>query len=378
MRKMKKLLVLLTLMVAVFGFTAGAFAAFGDPICVSCKGALRNVPLYTAATQTTAACLGFDYDLNSAVDGYCSYTALNKYKAIFAVCNCDIAQASKLVPGFRVAVRMEILVNGLSGARGAYWSGTGVPAAITFENYITATAACAGVTQSKSFGAPIFYKADGTTSVAAAALSVDTTCTVPASAQSTILTTPFGAASGYVLTLADVNLSYWWIDIPPIRIDPAVAKAGDIISVKIQIFDATQTPICPSCIIPLCGCTIDVAQVGCTTSTTSSLRFPYFTSLTATDFWNGIAIGNATTTLGSCTLIAYEKGGTTTGTATVAVPAKGLFVDLLENMTFTGTRTGGVPVYIDATCNYGGSFGFGMMVNDTVAGSGASMGYIVP
>lgn len=375
---MKKLLVLATLMVAIFGFTAGAFAAFGDPICSSCKGALRNVPLATAPDQTTASCTGFDYDLNSSVDGYCAFSALNKYKAIFAVCNCELSQASKLVPGFRVAVRMEILVNGLSGERGAYWSGTGVPASINFMNYLTQPAACAAPVsdQVKTFGAPIFYRGDGTTSISAASLVTDTTCTVPSGSRSTILTTGFGPAAGYLITLADVNLAYWWMDIPPIRIDPGVVKEGDIISVFIQIFDATQTPVCPSCIVPLCGCTIDVARVGCTQTQTTTLRFPYFTSLTEGQYMNGFVLGNPNTAAGSCALTAHELDGST-GTVTVAVPAKGLFVSTLDDTTqmpWAGTGLGGVSLYIDATCNYGGAFGFAQIFD----GAGVSAGYKVP
>jgi len=372
---MKKFFVLATLMVAIFGFSAGAFAAFGDPICTGCKGALRNVPIYTAAVQTTATCFGFDFDLNTAADGYCAWSALNNYKAIFAVCNCEITQAAKLVPGFRLAVRMEILVNGQAGERGAYWSGTGVPGTINFMNFTTQALACAALpaAQVKTFGTPIFYRGDGSTSVAAAALTTDTTCTVPAGARSTILTTPFGAAQGYLITLADVNVPYFWIDVPPIRIDPKVIAAGAIISVNIQLFDATQTPVCPSCIIPLCGCTIDVAQVGCTAAVSTTLLYPYFTSLTAGDYWNGIAIGNPTSSAGSCTITAYEKDGSQ-GTATVAVPGNALFVDVLQNITFAGTGLGGVPLYLSATCNYGGAFGFGMMSNP----AGASMGYKVP
>ena len=368
---MKKLVVLVTLMVAVFGFSAGAFAAFGDPICLSCKGPLRNVPIYTAAEQTTLSCTDFDYDMNSSADGYCEYKSNNNYRLIFAVCNCELSQAAKLVDGFRVAIRMEILVNGQSGARGAYWSGPAVTN-IIFNNYLTQSAACAATVaeQTKTFGAPVFYLADGATSVPT--LVTDPTCTVPDDQKSTILRTPQGAAAGYLITLADVNLAYWWIDVPPIRIDPAAVTAGDVISVKVSLYDATLQPVCPDCVVPICECTIDVARVGCTSSSTSSLTFPYFTSLTAGDYWNGIVIANPNSEAGSCDLTAYEIDGSV-GTATVAVPAKSMFVNTLESMTWTGSGLGDVACYIKASCNYGGAFGFFMMSNGT-----ASMGTKVP
>lgn len=371
---MKKFLVLITLMVAIFGFSAGAFAAFGDPICLSCKGTLRNVPLSTIATQGSSSCTGFDYDLNSAADGYCVYSALNNYRAIFAVCNCELSQAAKLIPGFRVAIRMQILVNGQAGALGAYWSGTGAVAAMNFQSFATQAAACAALpaTRVKSFGAPTYYLSDGSTSVPV--LIADPTCTVPAAQKATILRTAFGAGQGYLIDATDVNMPYWYLDIPPIRIDPAAFVGNELISVKISLFDATQTPVCPDCIVPICECTIDVARVGCSASVSTTLMFPYFSSLTAGEYFNGIVIGNPNSTAGSCTLTAYEKDGST-GTATVAVPAKGQFVDVLENLTFTGTGLGGVPCYISASCNYGSAFGFAQIFSTA---TGVSAGYKVP
>jgi len=376
---MKKLLVLLTLMVAIFGFTAGAFCALGDPICNSCKGALRNVPCPAAVGQAGACAIkGFDYDdavANAAAGttGYCNVLGgLENYRAIFNICNC--ANAAVFIPGKSVAVRMEILVNGLTGERGAYFSGTAVPATMDFDTFANSTAACAGVLpHAKTFGAPSFWRGDGTTAVLPAALGVDTVCAIAAASRATILTTP---ASVYTVLAADGPS--WWIDIPPVRIDPTVLKNGELISIKVSLYDPTlPLPICPSCIQTICDCTIDIAQVCCTAvAPTSMLNFPYFTSLTTGDFWNGIAIANSSAAAGTCALTAHLKTGVI-GTATVAVPAGGMFVDLLENITWAGAGLGGVPCYISAVCSWGGltpAFGFAMMANKTHD----SMGYKVP
>ena len=171
--------------------------------------------------------------------------------------------------------------------------------------------------------------------------------------------------------------SYWRIDVPPIRIDPAVLHNDEIISVRVDIYDPTAaTPICPVCVACLCTCEIQVAKVCCAgPAPSTALTFNYFTSLT-----------RATTGTGSPSPIRLQwpvrcdPDGTRTGwqcgTTTVSVPAGcGLFVDMLENLTWTGTGLGGVPRYITANCNFGCVvFGFGMMAN----GSGASMGYKVP
>jgi hypothetical protein len=374
MLKMKKLLVLITLMVAVFGFTAGAFCAVGDPICTNCKGALRNVDCPAATGQGGACAInGFDYDNNAAnavaTHGYCAAIGgLEKYKAIFAICNC--VNGAQFVAGKPIAVREEILVNGLTGERGAYWSGTGVPGTILWDDFATSTAACAAAAQARNFGAPVFFRGDGTTVVAAAALITDTTCAVPNAGRSTILTTP---ASLDVVIAGDGP--YWWIDIPPVRIDPTVLKNGEIVSVKISIYDPTlPLPICPACMVTICDCTIDIAQVCCTAAApTTVLTFPYFTSLTAGDYWNGISISNPTALASTCTLVAREKDGSV-GTATVTVPANAMFSDILPNITWAGTGLGGSPCYITATCNYVGAFGFGMLAN----GHSDSMGYKVP
>jgi len=382
---MKKLLVLLTLMVAIFGFTAGAFSA---DVCTSCKGALRNVPCPSAAAQASVTCTEFDYDLNSpaaqqaanVADGYCLTVVgaanPNNYRAIFAICNC--ANAAKFIVGQAVAAKMTILVNGMSGALGAYWSQIAATPAIVFDTHTTAALACAitahgnvgvGAGQSVSsgtFGAPSWFLSDGTTPAVPLATTV---CTVPAANQATVMTTP---ASAYVV--AGTEGPYWWIDVPPIRIDPAVLKNGELVSVKIELYDPTApVPICPACVVSLCDCTIPVAQVCCAAAVSTTLSFPYFTSLTAGDFWNGISISNPTAAAGSCVLTAYEKDGSV-GTATVAVGAKSMFVDLLENIVWAGTGLGGVQCYMTAVCNYGGAFGFAMMAN----GVHDSMGYKVP
>jgi len=362
---MKKILVLLTVMVAFFGFTAGAFAV----TCEQCKCELRDIPCPTA-TQVAPACVGFDYDLHTALDGYCTPgDPTNNCRLIYPICDC--ANASWFAPGKNVGVKMTILVNGMSGERGAYWSGTGVPGAIAFEPYATYTAACAVGALAHSFGVPNFWDSTGAGAIAPAALTVDTTCTVPVGSRATILTTPVG----YVIVLADSGKPHWRIDVPPIRIDPAVIASGSKIAVKVELYDVTAIPgVCPACVGCLCDCTIDVAVVCCSVGApVTTLNFPYFADLTdALGWWNGIAINNPSAAAGSCTLTAHEKNGNV-ATATVSVPAGGQFVSLLQDMTWAGA-TGGISANVTAVCNYLGATGFAMMSNY----GGDSMGYKVP
>lgn len=374
---MKKILVLLTMMVMVFGITAAAYSA--DVCPPLCKGGIRDIPCLAGADQgATCTNGGFDFDANLGgtppADGYCTFSAANNYRLIYEICNC--AESAKFKEGLHVAVKMTILVNNMDGARGAYWSdapGLLQPDTIGFSDYTTDKAACADLgALAHDFGAPTYYLSDGTTVGVPLAT---TACTVPAANRATILKTP---APGYILPAGIAGMgNYWRIDVPPIRIDPAVVPAGAKISVRVELFDPTaDVGICPTCIECLCECTIDVAITCCAVGpVTTTLRFPYFTDLTgASGWWNGIVITNPSAAAGSCTLTANEKNGNV-ATATVAVPAGGLFVSLLENITWAGA-TGGLPVFITATCDYGNktpATGFAMMSDY----GGASMGYIV-
>jgi len=370
---MKRLLVLLTVMVAVLFFTAGAFA---QTVCTSCKGTLREIPCPVGAVQGAACTLSeFDYDINSfppallVPDGYCSTAVgtagVNNYRAIFHICDCP--DPTVFTAGLNLQVRYEILVNGLSGANGAYWSGTAPPATLNFNTAASTTLACGLAAQPLTFGAYVggsFFQSDGAT-VATPLAGV--ACTVGAANRATIWLS--NAATPYVVT--GLEGSYWWFDIPPIRISTNQIQAGDVISVQIRLIDVLGASICAEC--TLCDCTIEVARVCCSgVAPTTMLTFNYFTSLAAGDYWNGMAIANNTGTAGTCVLTARQLGGGAC-TATVTVPANGLVVDLLENMTWTGT-VNGAPCFIIGNCDYAGAFGFGMMAN----GAHDSMGYATP
>jgi hypothetical protein len=360
--KMKKLLVVLTLMVVVLVFSAGAFAQ----VCTNCKGTLRNVPCPVAAAQAVAACGEFDYDLNTALDGYCTFSGLNNYRAIFHICDCPDPTA--FIAGLVLDVRMTILVNGVAGAHGAYWSGiAATPANINFDTAATAALACAIAAHAgppSAFLGTLYFLSDGVTASVPLATAA---CPVPAANQATVMLADNAGVGGYTVTGAEG--SYWWIDIPQIRIDPAVIASGAIVSVRIELIDHAAAGICPTCSI--CECTIEVARACCAAAAPAgNLRFPYFTSLTAGTWWNGISIINPTAAAGTATLTAFVQDGTM-DTAVVAVPAQGVFVDLLSNITWAGTGTGGLPCYIAVLTDYAGPDGFAMIANGS-----ESMGYL--
>lgn len=278
---MKKLLVLFTVMVAVFGFSTGAFAAWGDPICESCKGCdLGNIPC--AGEQDT--CGDFDYDFRS---GYCGFGDYDNCRAIFNICNCE--DPTDFDAGETIGIRMTVLVDGAPGENGAYWS-LGASAAVDFNAYNSAAAACAGTVQDRTFGAGEFLRYSDGVIIPGGSLIGDPTCTVPPAAQATVILTD--EAAGYTITAQDAldKMSHWWIDIAPIRIDPAVVQSGQVISVMIELLNQESGGICADC-TPVCECIIDVAIVCCDTATTYSMTFPYV--LPGEAGWNtGIVVSN--------------------------------------------------------------------------------------
>lgn len=363
---MKKIMVLLTVLVTALVFSTGAFA---DP-CSTCKCPLRNIPCPVGG-QIAATCFEFDYDLNTALDGYCTFNAANNCRAILKVCDC-LPDPTAFVASLDVGVTMTILVNGLPGDRGAYWSnstgaaGTG----IAWDHGVTQALACGLAAQTLNFGPEVYYLSDEVTVVAPAALPVDPACTVAAGSRATILVaSSTSALSGVNGKLIGTEGEYWWIDIPAIRIDPALIASGATVQVKVELTDDAGTTICGGC--TLCTCIIDVAQVCCAAAApATNLTFPYFASNAS--FWRGIAITNPSGSAGTITLTLHDTAGNT-ATATVSAPAGGLFVDSVDNIAWAGAANVNGRSFITATCNYGGALGFAMM------GDGdESMGYIVP
>lgn len=382
--KMKKILVLLTLVVGLFGFSTGASAQLID-ICNSCKGGTDLGNIACQGAQANCDNVVFNYQTRLGYDdGVPLYDySSTRYRAIFNICNCETAGTS-FVEGHRIGIRLTLLVNGVAGdGKGAYWADPN-SANIQFGMYAKPEDTCAvgaylslgainDAGQPRAFGPGAFYKADGITPKTPIA---DTFCTAVASANQAV-TLVTNVDAGYKITSGDVlnKLSRWWIIIPNIRIDPTVLKNGETISVKIETLDQATGGICATC-VATCECVIDVAKI-CPQGGSSTCFFPYFTSTTdATSdnpYWNGIAIVNNGKTAGTATLSVYQQDGKTGTFTTGTIAAGSMFVAALENIGFTGTGLGGKPVYIKVTSTFGNIDGFAMIAN---SGSGESMGYL--
>ena len=366
---MKKFLVLLTVAVGIFCFSTGAFAQLAD-VCSTCP---------SKCTIGTIACPGsqggtcVDYNFQASRGGVNCH-------AIFAICNC-LNAGTVFVHGKVIGIRMTILVNGLPGQNGAYWVGGAAAADVQFAMFAHQADACAATAfGTYHFGEGKFYKTDAAgkqsgdpvTTLAAGT----TACAIPAANQATMIVTD--PDRGYTITPEDeeTKTSYWWINIPLVRVDPAVLHNCERISVKIETLDQGSGGICADCVAS-CACTIDIANVCCTTASSNTCTFPYFTSTGASGsgnpFWNGIAVVNTSNGAGTATLTVTQKDGKTGTFTTPSIPAGSMYVSTLANIAFTGTGLGGVPLWIKAVSTFSGIEGFAMIANTA---TGESMGYL--
>lgn len=318
-----------------------------------CKGAIvGHIKMGSfAAEQGADSCPGFDFE---PPVNYCTdHNSLNRV----IIHSID----APFVASGDYTLKLEIQVdrkdgNGfLSGDRGVYFQAGSEPQSAMGSDKAGACAAVLG-----PIGASTRFLANGTTTSPGA--PADSVCTIAAANRAVILTT---AASSMNINGTD---SYLKIDLPVLKYDLSTIKAGDEVRIKITLTRGACIQIGPL--------TVNIGTFGCgAVAQSGSLLFPYFTYLNSgsgpTDWWDGIVIINRGTTAGTATLKATQKDNTV-ATATVTVPAKSLYVNLLENITWTGTVNGNA-CYIEVTTDYSNPDGFGMIAKEV---TGESMGYL--
>ncbi len=279
---MKKLLVLITVMTAVFGFSTGAFADWGDPICTTCKGCqVEHIPCTIGTGQdVTPLCPGFEYDsfpFQPIRSGYCTNVNLGanlqNCRAIFNICNCE--NPAIFDDGEIIGIRMTVLVDGVAGQLGAYWADPSVNN-IAMYTYGTADGEPCGTVlgNPENFGPIDYYQSDRVT---AATPLAGSSCDPILAANQAVVLFSTDPTLGYLIDATDVleKRHEWWIDIPGLRIDRNVLHNEELISVKIELLAAGTGGICADC-DAVCECIIDVANVCCEKVAVSKcMYFPY-------------------------------------------------------------------------------------------------------
>jgi len=249
-------------------------------------------------------------------------------------------------------LQLDILVNGEEGANGVYWTNNSVLTA----GYDTSAAACVATNSSGtsvSGGSYTYTNALGKT----ATPGTDTDCSIADTAKAVRLVT--GEST---LNLGVTN-DYLYINLPSMAFDSSEFTAGDILSVKVTLIKAPCGELFSGAWeIGTAGCG---AAVVATTAT-----YPYFGKTGA--YLNAIVVTNLGDVAGTANFTLYEEDGDSF-TASEAVAARGLYVNLLNNLTWTGTGTqGDSRGYVVVTADFSLS-GAAMITNPS---TGESIGYI--
>jgi hypothetical protein len=322
---------------------------------LTCKGAVAGQILLGASAQTGGSCTNFDFE--SASTGYCT-TGTNLHKP-----SRFVLQASQPFELTTYTIKMEILVNGNAGEHGVYWSST-APTFGHFASTSSTDGACASDANTGTFTGVISYlRGDGSTSATPVGPISGNCAGVAAGAKAVTINT----TANSLFVLGD---SFLYVNFPPFNYNQAEVSSGDVVSVRVTLSKST------------CGVvqtiTIPIGTFGCIIAppvVSNSLLFPYFSSLSAGtgvgDFWNGIAVINTSSTAGTANFTAQERDGSV-GTFSVAIPAKGMYVNLLELIPWVGTGLGNSQCYITVTTDFAAD-GFGMIAKET---TGESMGYL--
>jgi len=390
-----------TLMAVALVF-ALVIPALADDICPPCQKCPPRSITCPTGDQYGAYCYNGDEYYVEGVDGSGNiYTGTSYYATcpvIFDICECD--DVSLFIPGAEIAVRMKLLVNGQEGANGAYFAEHHNGWTVMSCNRQFLCQPICDNTPSIAPGGPWGDGIDAweCDSAAYSVLPIqyrghqfnDTNTTyyywgtggytiggVPSASACPV--TGINRVTQFItdndLVLAEVDEEYgmcnWAMDIPMVRVSPELDECSTI-SVQIDILTDAGGTICSESVAE-CSCVYDLYTVCCDTSY-SNLLFPYFTNLSDSGtMWNGIVITNLSSSAGTATLTAYEQDGSIGTYTTPVIAANSMFVDLLENIPWTGTGLGGQRCYITVSADFSCD-GFAMMSD--YAQKGVSMGYL--
>ncbi len=330
--------------IAVIG--GGITAKFVDP-----KIPNLTAPLAEAGDQAAAATCDKEYETGT---GLCTPNYAAGKRGHLAI---DLGAP---LAGGLYTIEMEILVDGVSGDHGAYFAAAeqGIQLADKVNPTLTNPFGPTGTYKNKGYF-------NGETKVSG-------TPTGGCTREDKEKITKFRGTVD--LKAADVaGKKYLRFNVPTIAVPGLTAT--DVVSVRVALrkgacktlFEGTRELFT---MVKACS---EAAGTG-------ALFFPYFAG-TVGNFWNGLALVNPGSEEVNATLeIVEEKGNT--GKLTLTVPAKGIVVKLVENLSKEpGFQAGGnntgemgeARSYINVKTTGGNLKGFAMMSN-----GGDSMGYTVP
>jgi len=338
---------------------------------VTCKGrATGNIIIGArGGGQSAETCMPFDnefYDAGATItpiDGFCLSGGVTTHGA-----NNLIIRAPQ---GFatRYDLSLEILVNGVAGNNGVYFSDQTVAA----NGYDAASGAwCASDIDDGTYILPethTWYAANGNTTTGESLVGFPR-CDVTNRAVRVMVT-----ASTMGLTTGD---TYLHIDIPAMVYDLDEITAGDVVAVRVSIVEKT------GCGTNTFADTWQIGTMGCDSGggvvpTSYSLSFPYLVPANdPNNWWTGVVVVNMTNSAGSADLTIYEMDGDVGTLENVAIGGRSMMVNFMSNIIGNFTLTTGSGTLGDAASHLVVetdfmSDGFLFMGDPTV---GWSMGYL--
>lgn len=393
---MKKVLMALTM---VIGFAAIASAA---DVCTTCEEDPGRIYAPAICYEEQACVItSFDYDNfgPGCGDGsYCEDGAKgDKHRALVNICECIPDPFAAISVDDVMDIEMTIKVdkgNGqkVTGANGVYWASRVADIPVrTFNDAVEACELpCDEPIGDRAFeGGFVYIDATGdSTTLFPTKCDIESTAKVADAAVVTIKSANNYDGQGFVIEQDDANdrNSTWWVDIPRIAVDGAVAEQGWKVYVEICVsidgMDATgansgSSNICKECV---CCCEIYLGELSCCDTAASNcqdtLIFPYLPKTAA--YWYGMAITNTSNKTGSVTVTVYENDGDK-ATATMEVPANSTKIVPNDALVVTADSTGSGVLgdgqsYAKAVTNGFAASGFGMMAK--IADGTSSMGYL--
>lgn len=312
----------------------------------------RTICPGTAGQGQSAECPVID---NESGEGFCTnISSDNHYHNNVIIRSSDLSPFDLL----SYKVTLEILVDGVPGSWGAYWSNE----AVLTEGYTSRDEACdADNGDGSPIGAATYYDANG---IIRSALPPTTTdCSISAGNRVVKIVT-----TGHGLNLG-ANDRYLYINLPAILTDGTLAGA---ISVKVSIDKFPCGTIFSNVWeISEDACCLPNAQTG------HSL-YPYFAKV-AGDFVNVIIIDNVGETDGTCSISINEEDGDKWIVTGVAVKAGRMFVAPLSGLSAVSVSAAGGGVFGDSRCWAQVSADFAVDGSAWIvkASTGESFGYIV-
>lgn len=256
-------------------------------------------------------CTAFDFE---EIAGYVAFT--------HSATNRVIIQSNNPFPNVQYQVRLDILVNGIGGDNGVYWSNelvraSGYDASPCLEN----------VEAMPVLGALANYiYRDGANIVMGGAANANIEpphvgeCDVADTADAVSVTTN----AGVVLTAATND--FIMINLPALNYDIDDITADDVVTVQVSLIKAPCGTIFSQPVNVGTMCAEETVPV----LTSNTVVFPYFTAMANDNWWDGLVITNLSAAEGNFTAMVYEQDGDV-GAFTGVIDPNSLYQGTLAN-----------------------------------------------